>query len=94
MRAVLDEEEREERRRIRARYWQARPFWQLCWLAAWIPVIVACAYGNETVYEPFVWSWNPLRLNGPLIGRRLVLLSAVLTTFLLYRVLLVRDRDR
>lgn len=90
--AGLEAERREERRRIRAMYWQARPFWQICWFASWIPVAVAVVYGMESTYEPLVWSWWPLRLNAPLIGRRTVFLSALLATCLLYRVAGVGDR--
>lgn len=84
--AALERESREERRRLRAVDWRARPFWQLCRLAAWIPISVAFAYGLQQTWEPYVWSWSPLRLNIAEIGRALVLGSAFLSTFLQYRI--------
>jgi hypothetical protein len=87
--AGLDIQERRVGQRLRARHWQAHPFWQLCWLCAWVPIVYAAGVLIERFdsaqWEPFIWSWVPLRINGPKIADYLGGAATVLAVAHLYR---------
>src|SRR4051794_18946278 len=66
---------REDLRDYRRRVWLARPFWFVCWCAAWWPVTVAIAQAGTAVAEGATL-WNVA-----LVG------TGVLTQCLLIRVI-------
>lgn len=94
-------EHRRRRRAERERYWLARRFWTICWAAAWWPIVLTigsfAAFQREHDWEPWVWSWRPLRLNGPMFLQYGGLFASILAGCLLYRLVLrptIEDPDR
>jgi hypothetical protein len=53
-------EAREELREYRRRVWLARPFWFVCYCAAWWPVSVAIIEGGRGVSDTGLWNYGLL----------------------------------
>lgn len=87
------DEQRAKRRELGRRVWLTRPFWSVCWFAAWWPASVEMVRGFHATLEPYVWSWAPLQLNGELIGDRIQGLCALLLACLLWKLALSKPPD-